>query len=128
MTDTLINFENIKSTLSSDPEFTREMRYFSGLIKIEMGNNVQSLSYNDGKLDEIKTGSCDDNECKIIIKGNSDLWLNMLAEKPKPFYQCLQSTAVKHGLFMNVANETFAYLPALNRLMQIMRQSYNGAL
>ena len=49
----------------------------------------------------------------------------MLALKPKPFYQCMQSTAVKHDLYMNVSNETFAYLPALNRLMQIIRSEFN---
>ncbi len=128
MSDSLVSFEKIKETLISDPEFTREMRYFNGVIKIGMGDNFQLLSYNDGKLEDIKTNDCDDKDCKIIVKGNEDLWRNMLAEKPKPFYQCLQSTAVKHGLFINVSNETFAYLPALNRLMQIMRQSFNGGL
>jgi hypothetical protein len=49
----------------------------------------------------------------------------MLEPLPKPFYQCMQSTAVKHDLYMNVSNETFAYLPALNRLMQMMRSEFN---
>lgn len=126
MTDSIFDFNSIENKLNTDPEFAREMRYFSGNIKIEIETNVQSLSYDNGKLIEIKNNSISDEECKIVIKGNKDLWINMLAEKPKPFYQCLQSTAVKHGLYMNVSNETFAYLPALNRLMQLMRHKYNG--
>lgn len=126
MTDTIFDLGSIKNELHKDPEFTREMRYFSGNIKIEIDTNTQSLSYDEGKLKDIKSGAIRDEECKIIIKGNKDIWLNMLADKPKPFYQCLQSTAVKHGLFINVASVTFAYLPALNRLMQMMRHAYNG--
>ena len=50
----------------------------------------------------------------------------MLAQTPKPFYQCLQSTAVKHRLFISDSNETFAYLPALNRMLALMRQEFNS--
>ena len=70
MSDSLVSFEKIKETLISDPEFTREMRYFNGVIKIGMGDNFQLLSYNDGKLEDIKTNDCDDKDCKIIVKGN----------------------------------------------------------
>ena len=33
----------------------------------------------------------------------------------------LAMSAVKHGLQLSTTNETFAYLPALNRLVQLLR-------
>jgi hypothetical protein len=115
----------MSSALNNDPEYSRETRYFTGLIKIEIDNVAQILSYDNGKLKDITSGDTKDENCKIVVRGDKDTWLNMLQLKPKPFYQCMQSTAVKHDLYMNVSNETFAYLPALNRLMQMMRAEFN---
>ena len=125
MSEPIINLKSMSSSLNEDPEYSRETRYFSGLIKIEMDKIAQILSYDNGKLQKISLDDTDDKNCKIVVRGDKDTWLNMLQLKPKPFYQCMQSTAVKHDLFMNVSNETFAYLPALNRLMQMMRAEYN---
>ena len=125
MSEPIVNLKSMSSSLTEDPEYSRETRYFSGLIKIEMDNVAQILSYDNGKLLKISLDDTDDKNCKIVVRGDKDTWLNMLQLKPKPFYQCMQSTAVKHDLFMNVSNETFAYLPALNRLMQMMRAEYN---
>jgi hypothetical protein len=49
----------------------------------------------------------------------------MLQGYPVPFYQCLQTAAVKHGLELSTTYETFAYLPALNRLVQLLRARRN---
>ncbi len=125
MSEPIINLKSMSSSLNEDPEYSRETRYFSGLIKIEMDKIAQILSYDNGKLQKISLDDTDDENCKIVVRGDKDTWLNMLQLKPKPFYQCMQSTAVKHDLYMNVSNETFAYLPALNRLMQMMRAEYN---
>ena len=45
----------------------------------------------------------------------------MLAEYPVPFFQCLQTTSIKHGLLISATHQTFAYLPALNRLIALLR-------
>jgi hypothetical protein len=49
----------------------------------------------------------------------------MLQRFPRPFYHSIQSTCVKHGMLLSNSNETFAYLPALNRMMQILRNVHN---
>jgi len=126
LSEPLLNLNNLSGTLNKDPEYSREIRYCSGLIKIEIDNIQQILNYKNGALLDVTVKSTDDNQCKIIVKGDRDTWLKMLALKPIPFYQCMQSTAVKHDLYMNVSSETFAYLPALNRLMQIMRIEFNN--
>ena len=125
MSEPIVNLNKISKSFSNDPEFSREIRYFNGNIKIEIDNVPQVLAYTDGKLEDVSFEKLDDSDCKIIVRGDKTTWLNMLENLPKPFYQCMQSTAVKHDLYMNVSNETFAYLPALNRLMQIMRAEFN---
>jgi hypothetical protein len=125
VSEPIVDLKSMSSALNNDPEYSRETRYFTGLIKIEIDNVAQILSYDNGKLKDITSGDTKDENCKIVVRGDKDTWLNMLQLKPKPFYQCMQSTAVKHDLYMNVSNETFAYLPALNRLMQMMRAEFN---
>lgn len=111
----------------TDFEFTRETRYLTGVIRVDLGDQSWALSFVNGALAGITDGDrVPDVECRIIVGGTSEQWDALLQEKPKPFYQCLQSAAVKHGMRISVTNETFAYLPALNRMTTLLRQLKNG--
>lgn len=110
-----------------DFEFTRETRYLTGVIRLDFGSESWALSFANGALAGITDGALvPDAEATIIVGGGADQWHELLQMKPRPFYQCIQSAAVKHGMRINVANETFAYLPALNRMTTLLRQLYNG--
>lgn len=121
----LLNMEHFRAVAEKDPEFVRETRYLNGAVKVGIADDIYVLHFSAGKLAKIDGDTVADADCKIVVKGNRDHWKNMLAAKPKPFYQCLQSTAVKHGLSITNTNETFAYLPALNRMMSLMRDIAN---
>jgi hypothetical protein len=114
--------EIAREGMSSDPEFSREMRFFTGKMKIEIGDAATVLVFEDGDLASIEDDTPDE-DCKIVVRGPADLWRKMLERYPKPFFQCLQTTSVKHGLYMSTTNETFAYLPAMNRLVALMRDA-----
>jgi hypothetical protein len=120
----LVDMEIFRGVASRDPEFVRETRYLSGAVKIGIADATYVLHFENGKIVRLSEDDTPDSECKIVVKGTRELWTNMLAEKPKPFYQCLQSTAVKHGLSISDTHETFAYLPALNRMTVLMRQVF----
>ena len=105
----------------NDPEFHREMRFFGGCIKIGVAGEETVAEFVDGALISVAVTDVPDSACRIIIRGTDKHWKNMLEPFPKPFFQCLQTTSVKHGLELSSTNETFAYLPALNRLVQILR-------
>ncbi len=120
-----IDVPTIVREAMKDPEFSREMRFFDGLIKIAIADDETILEFNDGKLLSAQAKSIPDEKCQIFVKGTAEHWEKMLARYPAPFYQCLQTTAVKHGLKMSVTNQTYAYLPALNRLLQILREKNN---
>lgn len=104
-----------------DPEFSREMRFFTGAIKIAVADEETVAEFDDGTLVQVGAREVPDEQCKIVVRGTEEHWDNLLAPYPVPFYQCLQTTNVKHGLELSTTNETFAYLPALNRLVQILR-------
>lgn len=110
-----------------DPEFSRETRFFDGAMKIAVDAKETVVRFRDGRLISAAVTEVPDSDCKIIIRGTEEHWEKMLARYPVPFYQCLQTTSVKHGLQLSTTNETFAYLPALNRLIQILRSERNEA-
>ncbi len=120
-----LQIDRFERTAREDFEFTREIRYFDGQIELTAGDESYHLVITDGALAGAHTGPADDAACRIRISGPELLWQEMLADKPTPFHQCLQSTAVRHGLQMSDTNETFAYLPALNRMLQILRTLHN---
>jgi hypothetical protein len=105
----------------NDPEFRREMRYFTGVLTIGVGSTVTAARFDDGELVEVPTAGPTDSDRRIDIHGTDEHWDYMLQGHPVPFYQCLQTAAVKHGLELSTTYETFAYLPALNRLVQLLR-------
>lgn len=110
----------------SDPEFAHEMRFFTGSFKVVVARAETVATFDDGKLVAVGQPLAD-GDCKVVIRGTQEHWDNMLAPYPVPFYQCLQTTVVKHGMNMTTTNESFAYLPAFNRLVQLLRAQKNGA-
>ncbi len=123
-----MSFVDLKAEVTSamsDPEFSREIRYFTGKLKLAIDAVEAVFEFNDGKLVKASDDKVADADCKIYVKGNKLQWTNMLAKYPVPFFQCFQTTNIKHGLVMSTTNETYAYLPALNRLLAFMRKNAN---
>jgi len=116
--------ESFSKRAREDFEFTRETRYFTGSIKLEMGDEVWALDFKEGEL--LNVGDTAQADPRIVVGGTADQWDALLEEKPRPFYQCIQSAAVKEGMRISDTNETFAYLPALNRMTTLMRQLKAG--
>ncbi|NKL21226.1 hypothetical protein [Rhizobium leguminosarum] len=111
-----------------DFEFTRETRYLTGIVKLEASSSAMVLWFDDGALLEAAVSDAPDSDCKIVVRATDEQWDALLAEKPQPFYQCLQSSNVKHGLHLSSSNETFAYLPALNRMTTLLRKARKGGI
>lgn len=107
---------------SQDPEFTKEIRYYDGTVKLIMGEDVYHLIIKEGNLlmitDTLSAGCPAD----TVFDGNDEQWTNLLAKVPKPFYQCLQTTCVRHGMKMSNDAKSLAYLPAWNRMTKMLRE------
>lgn len=118
-----IDLDKFKKLAQEDFEFKRETRYLNGIIKCVFASRDVALHFEDGKLLKVEEAGYDDDKCTIVIRGTGEQWEALLQHKPLPFYQCLQSSNIKHGLFLSNNNETFAYLPALNRMTTLMRNA-----
>lgn len=119
---TIIDMAAVMAAAKTDPEFTRETRYLNGKVKFDIADEHHVLTFTDGKLVDHSTNDVPDSQCKIFVRGTREHWEAMARRYPPPFYQSLQSSAVRHNVQLSDTNETFAYLPALNRLMQIVRE------
>ncbi len=110
-----------------DFEFTRETRYLTGAIKLDFGTSAWLLAFDDGTLTDVADGAgAAEEDCRIVVGGTPEQWEMLLEMKPRPFYQCIQSAAVKHGMRISDTHESFAYLPALNRMTTLLRQLKSG--
>lgn len=114
----------IRGEAMKDREFSRAMRYFDGTVKVAVEDEEMAFHFTDGKLNS-DTRNPDDADCEIVIRGNNTHWTELLAQYPIPFYQCLQTTSVRHGMYLNNTNQFYAYLPALNRLTSLLRTENN---
>lgn len=121
----LVDIDRLVAHAAKDFEFKRETRYLNGTISLTIGDDKAVLGFEEGKLVGLgKSGT--NGRHRIEVGGTSEQWGELLQDKPVPFYQCIQSAAVKHGMQISVTDETFAYLPALNRLTVLMRDVRNG--
>ena len=118
-----IDLDRFVESARKDFEFKRETRYLTGVIKLEFPDAVVGLHFRDGEMLRVDGEAPDDADCKIVVRGTGEQWGALLEDKPRPFYQCLQSAAVRHGLHLSNGDATFAYLPALNRMTSLMRAS-----
>lgn len=116
------DFAQVLQTANEDFEFTREMRYYTGKLHITVGDQAWLATYDDGKFLSVEPSDTDPQDAAIWIKGTDEQWDDMTAPYPRPFFQSLQSSSIKHGVQLSNTNQLYAYLPALNRLMQIFRQ------
>jgi hypothetical protein len=119
----VINFSEFMQAAASDPEFVRAMRYFNGSISLLVGQEEQhALHFAEGIMQQ----AAPPNSATIEVSGTAEQWQRLLEERPRPFFQCLQSAAVKHGMGLAGGDAVFAYLPALNRMVQLMRSLQRG--
>lgn len=116
------SFDEVITRAMDDFEFSREMRYYDGSIHATIGNSSWVARFEDGKLVSVTETDNDPADAAIWIRGTEEQWANLTAEVPPPFHQTLQSTAVRHGMELCNSNQLFAYLPALNRLVEIYRR------
>ncbi|MFE7423738.1 hypothetical protein [Rhodococcus sp. NPDC057529] len=121
----VLDIDSFEKIAQRDPEFNREIRYFDGQIELNSDDEAYVLEITDGVLARARRGAAEESRRQIQVSGPRNLWDAMLEDKPKPFHHSLQSCAVKHGLQISDNNVTYAYLPALNRMMQILRAVHN---
>lgn len=121
-----IDIQKAFAALSDNPEFRREIRYFNGTLKMNMGEDSYLMLFHDGKPVSATDDVSPYATVTVEMTGTDDMWKHLLAAKPVPYYQCLQTTCVKHGMKMTNNAQTLAYLPAWNRMVFVLRDLINN--
>jgi hypothetical protein len=121
----IIETEKIETMLNNDPEFKREIRYCNGTLKMLMGDDTLCMIFKDGKLITVTYDLPAETTADFVLEGTDDLWENILATYPVPWYPCIESSCAHHGMKMTTNIETYAYLAAWNRLIKVLRLIVN---
>jgi hypothetical protein len=107
----LVNIKHFRESAAKDSEFRREMRYYDGSIRLGIGDDE---SYVLTFRDDVMTAgeSAAGINAAIFIEDSEAQWAAMLEPLPKPFFQSLQSSAVRHGVKLSTTDVTFAGIGA----------------
>lgn len=116
-----VDVTKLEAILQEDKEFNREIRYFDGTVKLQMGDATYCLLIKDGKLVTLTDKLPADTTADTVFGGTDFQWSNLLAAVPVPFFQCIQTSCVREGMTMSNDVKSLAYLPAWNRLFRVMR-------
>ena len=78
------------------------------------------LRFEDGRLTEV--AACDaDQACDLFVGATEEVWRELLAPVPRPFYQDLFGAQLHHGVRLSPEPLDYAaYYPALRRLVQLL--------
>ena len=120
-----LDIQKVLNALANDPEFMREIRYYSGSLKMNMGEDTYVLTFANGRPVDAVDSIDPFARVTTEITGTDDMWKNLLAKKPVPYYQCIQTTCVKHGMTFTDDTKSLAYLPAWNRMVFVLRDMLN---
>jgi hypothetical protein len=103
-----------------DGEFRMAARYWTGSLRLANGDDVIELRLEDGAVSP--GGPCGDGPGHIGLSGPADVWRQMLAPVPAPFFNDIMP-AQAFGLSHEGDTETmWQYYPAVRRVIELMRE------
>ena len=116
--------EHLRNAINQDTEFKLAARYMSENILLEADDSRCIIKVRDGVVMEIKLDPPSDVHWSFSIKATAESWEKLLQFSPPPFYTGLNAGLIR-GILQITGNVevAFAYLWAMNRMLDIMRQT-----
>jgi len=123
-----IAWEGLADRIKADAEFAENARFWTGRLRLDVeGAHSRRFHMEDGKLASIE--ECEPTaHSELSISARPDVWREMLAAEPRPFYQDIYGASLYHGLVIDQRNEDLAaaYYPAIRRLVELLREHRNA--
>lgn len=117
-----IDLEGFHQDLNKDPEFAHSARYWDSRMRLGMGEETLLLIIRDGRLQQIREYRIEDS-CDVDITAPMSDWEKFLLAEPPPMYHSLYAVTFHHDFkITGNLNDTWAYMQALIRLFNVMRQ------
>lgn len=111
----------LRQALNDDPEFRYNARYWDASLRLGIGENRLCVRIANGHVEAIRPFGPDDSS-DIGVDAATEEWEQLLAPVPRPFYQSLYAATLHHGFTLTGDDvETYAYMGALTRLLDVMR-------
>jgi hypothetical protein len=113
----------LRQALNDDPEFRYSARYWDASLRLGIGDQPLHLTVEDGRVEAIRPWQAGDSS-DLGIDASREEWEELLAPLPRPFYQSLYGATVHHGFTLAGEDvEIYAYMAAVTRLIEVMRQT-----
>jgi hypothetical protein len=118
--------ERLRNTMNNDTEFKLAARYMSEDILLEADDSRCRVRVHNGVVTEIRLDPPSEDHWSFSIKATAESWEKLLQSSPPPFYTGLNAGLIR-GILQITGNVevAFAYLWAMNRMLDIMRPLQN---
>lgn len=125
MRNELFDVDAFRRRLQDDAELVLGAKFLDGAIRLRMGERAWIVSFRDGKLTELREATVFDS-CFFDVSAPESEWREFLKPVPRPFYHHIFPAVLCHGFdWGGDLEKAFAYMPALNRMFDILRASAN---
>ena len=126
MRNALFDEEAFRRGLEDDAELALGAKFLDGAIRVRFGERAMLVGFRDGKLAELREASPFDSSFLDVSAPESE-WREFLKPVPPPFYHHIFPAVLCHRFdWSGDLEKAFAYMPALNRMFDILRAAANG--
>ena len=119
--------EAISERLNSDKEFTLSARFWYCDLRFSIGSDLYFMRIENGKVDTFVSGNEGFDSYTISVSAPETVWVEMLQEKPEPFYHDWFAASFHHELeFGGDLESAYAYYSSIRRIHACMAECYNA--
>ena len=121
-----VDADHLERALRADPEFQLASRYWTCRIRLTVDECYLTIVVVDGDVVEVQDTMTGFDPYDIVLSGSAQVWRNILAPVPVPFYQDFWSARFMHGFRTDGDLDTLcAYYLAVRRIADLMRDIAN---
>jgi hypothetical protein len=118
--------EGLRNAVNNDTEFKLAARFMSEDVLFEVDGSRCIIKVRAGVITEIKLNPPPDDHWGFSIKATAESWDKLLQSSPPPFYTGLNAGMIRGNLqIIGNMEIAFAYLWAMNRMLDMMREPQN---
>ena len=119
--------ERFRIGANNDPEFKLLGRDMTLNLVIEIGSDRRLFKVREGEVRAIGRIVPMADSVDLYIKGGDEFWRNLLSPVPPPRFQNLYAATHSGNCEIAGNSELYnAYFPAINRMIDVMRELQNS--
>lgn len=118
----LVDLSRWRDAVDHDAEFRLAARFWSGRVRLGMGDRAILVRVADGRLVDVDAEPTPFDPFDFEIAAPEEDWREFLRPVPRPFFQDVFAASVHHRFRMGGdLDSLYAYYPATRRMLELMR-------